>query len=535
MSTRIQCARAPFPWRVAAAALALLADSGLGGRAARADANPFPVSAALEAEAGSGRRLIVRVAVPSNGMLYADAFAVEAEPPARLAPLALPDAERHRDPFSGKDRQVFTRDLTAVYAVEPPGDWPVTVTVRREGCDQTVCFLPQSDTLTLTGGPPSAPSGGAVDGGAAPAGDWAALRARVTVLSSRAGYLAPEPFLSFLEDAGPGAGRPAGTRPLWLVLVAIVLGGLALNLTPCVLPMIPINLAIIGAGSGGQSGRRGLFLGALYGAGMALAYGLLGVLVVLSGATFGAINASPWFNLGVAVLFAVLALSLFDVWTLDFSRWQPRAASVRAGGGALAILLLGALSAVLAGACVAPVVLSVLLLATDLYARGRLAGLLLPFLLGLGMAAPWPAAGAGLALLPRPGRWMQRVKAGFGVLILAAAAWYGYTGLRLAWPRPPAPAVPAGWMDNVPQALAESARNGRPVLLYFWASWCKNCHAMEATTFRDPRVRQRLDAFVKVKVQAERPNQSPDRERLQAFGVLGLPTYLVLKPVVGPP
>ena len=96
-----------------------------------------------------------------------------------------------------------------------------------------------------------------------------------------------------------------GRGPLAILLIVLV-GGLALNLTPCVLPMIPINLAIIGAGAQAGSRGRGFLLGAAYGGAMALVYGVLGLIVILTAGTFGTINASPWFNLGIAVLFVVL-------------------------------------------------------------------------------------------------------------------------------------------------------------------------------------------------------------------------------------
>ena len=483
--------------------------------------DPFPVAASRE-----GDRVAVRIEVPAGHLLYADSVGVEAAPPARLRPLAQPQSVQHADPFSGETVPVHTQAVVALFAVEGESGGPLTLTVRRQGCDASVCFLPLSDTLTL--GPAAAPATGSMAGHAAhaSAGDWSS---RFTVSARAAGYLKPAALLRML-DAGrgaPPADAPLG-GPAWLVLLTILLGGLALNLTPCVLPMIPVNLAIIGVGREGASRRRGLLLGGLYGLGMALAYGALGAAVVLTGATFGAINASPWFNLAVAALFVALALALFDVWALDFSRFQSALLPSRAGG-ALMVVALGALSAVLAGACVAPVVLSVLLLATGLYARGARSGLLLPFLLGGGMALPWPAAGAGLALLPKPGRWMQRVKAGFGVLILLAAAYYAWTGFSLARPARPAAAEP-GWMTDLPEALAAAEREGKPVFLDFWATWCKNCRAMDATTFKDPAVRRRLEAFVKVKLQAEHPDRPPARDWLRQFSVKGLPAYIVLIP-----
>jgi thiol:disulfide interchange protein len=202
---------------------------------------------------------------------------------------------------------------------------------------------------------------------------------------------------------------------------------------------------------------------------------------------------------------------------------------------------MGGVAALLAGACVAPVVISVLLLSASLYARGVAAGLLLPFVLGLGMALPWPFAGAGLSFLPGPGRWMQWVKYGFGVFIVGFALWYGRLGVSLLRERSPASAQAVaasraeqidegGWLTSLPEALAESARSGKPVLIDFWATWCKNCLQMDKTTFQDPAVTQRLASYVKVKFQAEDIRAETTRAVLDRFGVIGLPTYVVLAP-----
>src|SRR4030095_15909714 len=165
----------------------------------------------------------------------------------------------------------------------------------------------------------------------------------------------------------------------------------------------------------------------VYGAAMAFVYGVLGLVVVLTASTFGTINSSPWFNLSIAILFIVLALAMFDLIVIDFSRFSSNirvSDSVR--GSFLVAFGMGAVAALLAGACVAPVVIQVVLFSSDLYATGTRIALALPFFLGIGMAIPWPIAGAGLAALPKPGMWMVRVKQAFGVFILATAAYYGY-------------------------------------------------------------------------------------------------------------
>jgi len=160
-------------------------------------------------------------------------------------------------------------------------------------------------------------------------------------------------------------------------------------------------------------------------------------------------------------------------------------------------------------------------------------------LLGLGMALPWPLAGAGLAWLPKPGRWMVGVKYGFGVLIVGLALYYAHEAYAMfrhdhSVTRLVGAAVQGGGGEGEParlaQALSQALKESKPVLIDFGASWCKNCLAMERTTFKEPSVQAALDRFVVLKFQAERPNTPEIKAVLDYYGVLGLPTYVVLTP-----
>jgi thiol:disulfide interchange protein len=361
------------------------------------------------------------------------------------------------------------------------------------------------------------------------------------VVATAAGYLPTTDFLQFVRDAESGVKRKGmfeGRGPL-AILLLVFLGGLALNLTPCVLPMVPINLAIIGAGVKAGSRSRGFLLGLAYGAAMAVVYGVLGLIVILTAGTFGTINASPWFNLGIAVLFVVLALAMFDVIVIDFSKFSTRFNVGRSGSGSfLVAFAMGAVAALLAGACVAPVVIQVVLFSSNLYATGTTAALALPFLLGVGMAVPWPIAGAGIGALPRPGAWMVRIKQAFGVVILVTAAYYGYTAYGIfanRWVDPLQVSssveekLKEGWHASLSEGLAAARREGKPVLIDFWATWCKNCLVMDKTTLKDPEVTAALSQYVKIKFQAEDPTVSPAKEVMDYVGAFGLPTYAILK------
>jgi thiol:disulfide interchange protein len=364
----------------------------------------------------------------------------------------------------------------------------------------------------------------------------------LVVLSTTGGYLRTGPFLDFIRNAERGVkekGMFEGRGPLMILLIVFI-GGLALNLTPCVLPMIPINLAIIGAGAKAGSRARGFLLGSAYGAAMAIVYGVLGVIVITTASTFGTINASPWFNVSIAMVFVVLALAMFDVVTIDFSRFAGSVGGSASGKGSVALAFgMGAIAALLAGACVAPVVIQVILFSSDLYAQGTLIALGLPFLLGVGMAVPWPLAGAGLTALPKPGPWMVRVKQAFGVFILATASYYGYLAYGLfadRWVDPKEVAssaqekLEAGWHASLAQGLNVALLEQKPVLIDMWATWCKNCVVMDRTTLADPAVTKTLEGYVKIKYQAEQLDEYPARALVERFKVIGLPHYVILHP-----
>ncbi len=369
---------------------------------------------------------------------------------------------------------------------------------------------------------------------AASATEWRALAEQFEVKDTLAGYVDKQGFIGFLDKGSGGAGEqpPAGASGWWWMIWVVVAGGLMLNLTPCVLPLIPINVAIIGAGARAGSRARGFALGGAYGLGIALVYGALGLVVVLGlSSAFGAINATAWFNAIIAALFVLLAAAMFDVIAIDFSKYQSRLGFQNGGGGHfLAALGMGAVSALLAGACVAPVVIWTILQAQDLYSQGNVFALLLPFGLGVGMALPWPFLGAGMSFLPKPGKWMVRVKQAFGLLILAFAAYYMHLAYTLAVPQTAQVEEGGVWTPSLEEGLQQAMEQKRPVIIDFWATWCKSCLAMDRTVLKDEEVLSRLENHVKIKFQAETLSESPVKEVVEYFQVMGLPTFIVLEP-----
>jgi len=351
--------------------------------------------------------------------------------------------------------------------------------------------------------------------GEAAAADYAELGRAI-------GYLPAKEFVDFLQQARLDAPMAAQGmfegKSILLILLMVLGSGVLLNLTPCVLPMIPVNLAILAGVQGAQRPRRflkGFTDGCVYGAGMALAYGTLGVVTLATGAAFGTWHSSAWFNGLIAVFFVALALAMLGVFYLDFSRFG------RFAGGS--VFGLGAVSALLAGACVAPIVVAVLVFSVKLYAAGEWAGALLPFLLGVGMALPWPFAAAGMRVLPKPGAWMVWVKRLFALALVGLAIHYGHNAYT-AWTRPSA-AQPSGQMGQIHEALAA----GRPVVLNFGATWCWACVKMEEETLTDETVKAELQHFTYLKVDCSDSRAPEVRATLQQFDVKGFPTFVVIQ------
>jgi cytochrome c biogenesis protein CcdA/thiol-disulfide isomerase/thioredoxin len=476
--------------------------------------------------------------------------------------------------------RVFSGDFNIGVALKvagsaAPGTVKLPATLRYQACDEVACYAPARISVTwdlnvanaagqkqhadvfgpikFGSGEPAkiaeakpivpvlpAPTGRTAE--KAIATDEVAALDRFTLKGTTTGYLDSGDFLQFIHNAENGIkekGMFEDRGPL-AILLLVLIGGLALNLTPCVLPMIPINLAIIGAGVQAGSRSRGFLLGGAYGAAMAFVYGLLGLAVILTASTFGTINSSPWFNLAIAVLFVILALAMFDMVNIDFSRFLDRFKVGDKNRGSFVIAFgMGAVAALLAGACVAPVVIQVVVFSSNLYSTGTTAALALPFLLGVGMAIPWPVAGAGIAALPKPGAWMVRIKQVFGVVILATALYYGYEAYSLfanRWvdPTEVSATVEAqlkkGWQASLADGLATAQRENKPVLIDMWATWCKNCLVMDKTTLEDPAVASALAGYVKVKFQAENPDDPKVARVMQKLDSKGLPTYVILQP-----
>ena len=389
-----------------------------------ASSSPFSVkSAGVSIEDGKAM-LAVSFRIPESNHLYADEIVVRLGDGKELEPVNRPEPIVTQDPESKENTRVYERDVTLTYALPAVVETSIKVKIRFRGCSDATCFLPDTTNIVVII-PPATTLPGSTAQSFVPAvvtsvvplnaqaagSDWKKTIGDFHIAASYSGFMSPGDFLRFLDSAEKheitlqdrlaAMFKNSGVWTL-LALLLIVIGGLGLNLTPCVLPMIPVNIAIIGAGADEKTGRfraRGFALGAVYGVAMAIVYGVLGLVVVLTTSRVGTLNSSWFFNAAIGVVFLLLGLAMFDVLNLDLSRFQGLVGTSKLRGGRfVTAFVMGGVAALLAGACVAPVVGAVLLVARDLYATAPFLSLSLPFVLGLGMGLPWPVSYTHLTL-----------------------------------------------------------------------------------------------------------------------------------------
>jgi thiol:disulfide interchange protein DsbD len=385
--------------------------------------------------------------------------------------------------------------------------------------------------------------------------------------------------------AGPEA-RPEAPGPLhgWSMiwtLLGIFFGGIALNLTPCVYPMIPITVSFFGgrAASGATAKGRLVAHGLCYLFGLALTNSALGVAAALTGSLLGAVLQNPVVLVIVATVLVVFAASLFGLWELRLPSRLTQAAAT-SHTGYFGSLFMGLTLGVIAAPCIGPFVLGLLTWVASLGSPWL--GFLVFFTLSMGLGLPLfvLAVFAGqLQKLPRSGGWMLWVRKLMGwvlvgmavhflrpILTESAAVWLiaGVAlaaGLHLGWlDRNAAPFRAFGWLKTgaglagivlatflltswvlkgpgvvwklySEALLAEARSNSKPVVMDFYATWCTPCRELEEITFHDAAVvKLAASAFVMVKVDVTGSDNPTHDRLLREYGIKGVPTVVFLDP-----
>ena len=515
---------------------------------------------------------------------------------ATLAQWKLPAGKPHEDEFYGKT-EIYPENLTLPFTIQQAGSG-AQLTVTYQGCAAVgFCYPPETRSVPLSAvfGQESASAPGTTVT-APPVEDSPAVAsnpqpaetspfAASTSSTVEASPVAADNQSAVAASNAPPAATPAEESsslpfsPLWALLI-----GIGVAFTPCVLPMYPLISGIILGGNRKYSLGRLFMLAMIYVQGMALTYTVMGIVVAAAGLRFQAALQAPAVLIGLSVLFIVLALSMFGLFTLQLpSALQTRLTlwSNRQQGGSLpGVFLMGALAGLICSPCTTAPLSAILLYIAQ--SGNMLAGAGTLYLYALGMGLPLIAITLfGNRLLPKSGPWMQTVKEGFGFVILALPVFLlervigDVWGLRLwsllgvaffGWAFISSLKSSRGWLRVIQVILLAAmliaarplqdwafgtqaasteaahlnfqrissaaqldqqlqASGGKVTMLDLYADWCVACKEFEKYTFSDKQVQSVLGKVQLLQADVTR-NSSTDSALLQHLQVLGLPTIL---------
>jgi thiol:disulfide interchange protein DsbD len=356
----------------------------------------------------------------------------------------------------------------------------------------------------------------------------------------------------------------------------IFLGGLALNLTPCIYPLIPITVSYFGGQSQGKSGKT-FVLALFYVLGIATTYSVLGVIAASTGSVLGAALQNPLALIFVAGVLVALALSMFGLYEIRLPSFLARFGGTgkKGYGGAL---FMGLTVGIVAAPCIGPFVLGLL---TYVAAIGNpFLGFWMFFTLALGLGVPFLVLGTfsgSINRLPRSGVWMVWVKKIFGLILIGMAVYFLRTlipealyrfllpvlaliaGVYLGWIEksqavtkafrwirntagvlfvalsiwlfiPKAEAETIQWQPYSEEFLTEAYQAGKPVIIDFTADWCLPCKELDKDTFSDPEVIKLSQSFIRIKADLTMSEDSSVRNLREKFGIVGVPTVVFIAP-----
>ncbi len=475
--------------------------------------------------------------------------------------VSFPDGEALTFEFSETPIMVWDDTAVIIASLAVPesavGDLRLRVSVTAQACNNTQCLPPETvrtgvDVTIAAAGSSSRPINGE-------------FFDRLVKGSS--------------EAPREGGGSDLASKSLPLLLLGVFFAGLALNLTPCVFPLIPITVGYFTQQTKDRAGSA-FPLALAYVLGIAVTYSVLGVLAALSGAIFGSALQSPWVVGLIVVVLLSLATSMFGLWELRVPTWAQRVSGGRSG--VFGALIMGLVMGFVAAPCIGPFVVGLL---TYVGQKGDpFLGFLLFFTLAIGLGVPYLILGTftgAVNRLPASGMWMIGVRRVFGVILIAMAAYFaaplmpGDSGrwlmagalvlgalyllvvdrtgheqptidrvmrvlsavmlvagvLMAPGLRPQEVSGEAGgghleWLPYDAAAAHAAIESGVPVIIDFYADWCAPCRELDEKTFADEAVKERLAGYRRFKVDLTRSSES-NQDLTAEHRVVGVPTVIV--------
>ncbi|MBS9440828.1 protein-disulfide reductase DsbD [Photorhabdus heterorhabditis] len=498
-----------------------------------------------------GDKLTLNWQIKPGYYLYRKQFRVEPQQ-ATLGKITLPQGTAHQDEFFG-ETEVYFQQLAINVPITEAND-KSNIVVTYQGCAAAgYCYPPETRLVPLN----------------------------AVIPSETANVIQTEPVQKTSESTSNDQQNQQNLpfSPLWAILI-----GIGIAFTPCVLPMYPLISSIILGSQHPKNLKQIFWLALSYVQGMAITYTLLGLIVAAAGLQFQAALQHPYVLIGLSVLFILLALSMFGLYSLQLpSSVQTRLvnwSNQQKSGSFFGVFAMGALAGLICSPCTTAPLSAILLYIAQ--SGNTVAGGITLYLYALGMGLPLIAITMfGHKLLPRSGPWMQYVKEAFGFIILALPVFLlervvGDTwGIRLwsllaicflgwgfaltlrsqnSWIRvmqlillilmliASRPLQDWFWNTSVTQQPQHSlnfrqinnwqefehimAQNShKTIMLDFYADWCVACKEFEKYTFSDPQVQSQLSDTLLL--QANVTNNSPQQKQLlETFSVRGLPTIL---------
>lgn len=478
-----------------------------------------------------------------------------------LKKISYPEHKEMEFGFSDKPVAVYEHEffIGSIVTVPPdlaPGKYTVNVVLNYQACNDASCMPPSSVDTTIVIE--------VVDN-----------KTPVTEINSEIFSkidIAYSPAV-VAEDDDSSIASTLESSGLILSLLFVFIGGLALNLTPCVYPLIPITIGYFGGQSEGKTGKL-FVLGILYVLGMAITYSVVGVVTSLSGAVFGSLLQNPIVIIFVALILIALSLSMFGLYEFKMpDKWVMKAGGAKSG--VFGALLMGLTMGIVAAPCIGPFVLG---LVTYVGAKGDpLYGFLMFFFLALGLGTPYlflALFSGKIKSLPKAGFWMEAVKHIFGFILIAMAIYFVgpllpkviefyllpifliFSALYLlffdktannikgflifktlfsiliiavaAYMLWPVDRKSPEWIYYDEKTYESSLQNGEKIFLDFYADWCIPCKELDALTFSDERVIEKLSTFKTFKVDMTQ-SLSEETEKLRdKFEIIGMPTLIVI-------